>query len=288
MLSLTNMTKAIAPVNKIIHTSSVDGPGNRSAIFLQGCNIHCKYCHNPETQSMCISCADCIPGCPTGAIKINGDKISYDYLKCVNCDACINICKNLSSPKIRYMDAESVFNEIKKNIPYIRGITVSGGECMLNPDFIYELFAIAHNNNLTTLIDSNGTIDFKNYPDLLNVCDGVMLDIKAFDEDDFFNVTGHTGKIVLENALYLGEINKLHEVRFVIVPDLFDAKKTITGASKFLLDTYNKNPFTIKLIKFRPFGVVDEFKSMRTPSDSEMDELKQIFTDLGYERIVIC
>ena len=82
-----------APVNKIIPFSSVDGPGNRTAIFLQGCNINCRYCHNPETRAVCISCGTCDIECPKHAIIISSKgKFSIDKEKCVGCGICLSVC----------------------------------------------------------------------------------------------------------------------------------------------------------------------------------------------------
>ena len=82
-----------AVVNRIIPFSSVDGPGNRTAIFLQGCNINCKYCHNPETRKMCVQCGTCVKNCPAGAIS---GKIKHPYHIdndiCIKCGACKDNC----------------------------------------------------------------------------------------------------------------------------------------------------------------------------------------------------
>ena len=170
-----------AVVNRIIPFSSVDGPGNRTAIFLQGCNINCKYCHNPETRKMCVQCGTCVKNCPAGALSMGTDgKVKFDPAKCVQCDTCIHVCPNDSSPRTCEMTPEEVYERVKKQIPFIRGISVSGGECMLQPEFLTELFRLAKKDGLGTLIDSNGMVPFENYPELMEVADGVMLDIKAF------------------------------------------------------------------------------------------------------------
>lgn len=91
----------MAPVNKIIPISSVDGPGARTSIFLQKCNIACLYCHNPETQRMCINCGICVPDCPTGALTLVEGKVVWDDSQCIQCDQCINSCPHFSTPKIK-------------------------------------------------------------------------------------------------------------------------------------------------------------------------------------------
>ena len=159
-----------AVVNRIIPFSSVDGPGNRTAIFLQGCNINCKYCHNPETRKMCVQCGTCVKNCPAGALSMGTDgKVKFDPAKCVQCDTCIHVCPHDSSPRTCEMTPEEVYARVKKQIPFIRGISVSGGECMLWPEFLTELFRLAKQDGLGTLIDSNGMIPFEDYPELMEV-----------------------------------------------------------------------------------------------------------------------
>ena len=238
-----------AVVNKIIPFSSVDGPGNRTAVFLQGCNINCRYCHNPETRALCVNCGLCVEKCPEGALEKSTDgKIMYHPEKCVQCDTCIHVCPHDSSPRTAVMTPEETYKKVKKQIPFIRGLTVSGGECMLRPDFLEALFKLAKEDGLNTMIDSNGTIPFWEYPELLNVTDGVMLDIKAFKNEDHIRITDEKNEIVLKNAVYLAENKKLYEVRAVIVPDLYDTKESIRQMGEFLAPYLETKEFRIKLI----------------------------------------
>ena len=277
-----------AVVNKIIPFSSVDGPGNRTAVFLQGCNINCRYCHNPETRGMCKECGVCVNECPEGALeKSTEGKIIYHPEKCVQCDTCIHVCPHDSSPRTAVMTPEEVYTKVKKQIPFIRGLTVSGGECMLRPDFLQELFKLAKNDGLNTMIDSNGTIPFWEYPELLDVTDGVMLDIKAFENEEHVKITDTENKIVLKNAVYLAENKKLYEVRAVIVPDLYDTKKSIMQMGEFLAPYLETKDFRIKLIAYRPMGVREEYAHYQVPSQEYLGELADILKTYGFKDIVI-
>lgn len=277
-----------AIVNKIIPFSSVDGPGNRTSIFLQGCNMDCKYCHNPETRGVCIHCKACVPGCPTKALSVNEKgKVEYDLTKCIHCDRCIHTCLYDSSPKVRNLTVEQTYQYVKKQIPFVRGITVSGGECMLYPTFLEELFTLAKQDGLSTLIDSNGSILFSEHPALLEVTDGVMLDIKAFFPEDHKHVTGTDNAMVLENARFLGGCGKLYEVRCVIVPNLYDAKENIRAMSKFLAPLLLIHDIRIKLIAYRPMGVREEYKSYATPTQEYLQELEQILREDGFSDIIL-
>ena len=277
-----------AVVNKIIPFSSVDGPGNRTAVFLQGCNINCRYCHNPETRGMCKECGVCVKECPEGALERSAKgKIIYHPEKCVQCDTCIHVCPHDSSPRTAVMTPEEVYTKVKKQIPFIRGLTVSGGECMLRPEFLQELFKLAKNDGLNTMIDSNGTIPFWEYPELLDVTDGVMLDIKAFENEEHVRITDTENKIVLKNAVYLAENKKLYEVRAVIVPDLYDTKMSIRQMGEFLAPYLEIQEFRIKLIAYRPMGVREEYAHYQVPGQAYLEELADILRTYGFKDIVI-
>lgn len=277
-----------AAVNRIIPFSSVDGPGNRTAVFLQGCNINCKYCHNPETRSVCIGCGICVSRCPAEALSIDSQgRVLFEAGKCIRCDTCIHVCPHGSSPKTTWMTPEEVYEKVKKQVPFIRGISVSGGECMLQPEFLEKLFGLAKQDGLTTLIDSNGTIPFWEYPSLLQVTDGVMLDIKAFDRTEHIKVTDAPNETVLENAVYLAKNQKLYEVRAVIVPDLYDTKKSVHQIGEFLAPYLSIKQFRIKLIAYRPMGVREEYAHYEVPGQAYLEELAGILGTYGFKDIVI-
>ena len=277
-----------AIVNKIIPFSSVDGPGNRTAVFFQGCNINCRYCHNPETRGMCIHCGACVKQCPEGALEVSDEgKVIYHPEKCVQCDTCIHICPHDSSPRTAVMTPEEVYAKVKKQIPFIRGLTVSGGECMLRPDFLEALFVLAKKDGLSTMIDSNGTIPFWEYPSLLEVTDGVMLDIKAFDEKDHIRVTGFSNKAVIENARFLAEQSKLDEVRVVVVQDLYDATESVRKIGEYLSEFADKKEIRFKIISYRPFGVREKYSHYEVPTDEFKESLADILRDYGFNNIIL-
>jgi pyruvate formate lyase activating enzyme len=276
-----------APVNKIIPFSSVDGPGNRTSIFLQGCNFNCRYCHNPETRNLCIACMDCLPKCPTKALSDNGGKVVFDPGKCISCDTCIRTCEYGASPRIRELTPEETMVEIRKQIPYIRGITVSGGECTLFPEFIEVLFSLCRQEGLGTLIDTNGTIDFEKNPKLLKDCDGVMLDVKAWDSEDHRRVTGCNNDMVVKNLRYLASAGKLYEVRTVVVPGLFHVERTVEQVSREIVPYLGIRDIRYKLITYRPMGVRKELRNqLKAPSGEHMEELKRKALSYGVKTVV--
>lgn len=280
-------TAVKVPVNKIIPLSVVDGPGNRTSIFLQKCNIACAYCHNPETQRMCSGCGICVDQCPVQALKPNSNepRVLWNPAICVQCDTCIRVCPNFASPKIRYMDAREVFEEVKQNIPFIRGITVSGGECTLYPEFLRELFTYMKTENLTCYIDSNGCVDLGKYQELMELCDKVMLDVKAWDDETFRSLTGSSNVIVKKNLIFLAKRHQLEEVRIVCLEPEVDVEMAIKGIAEAVGDYLEE--FTLKLIAFRNHGVRTELSGRQTPSLEQMEKWREIARVNGFSNICI-
>lgn len=303
-----SMVPSEAVINKIIPLSVVDGPGCRTSVFVQGCNIACAYCHNPETQQLCSGCGLCVSQCPAGALSIQGNggettkenehgRVIWDESLCVQCDTCIRVCPSHASPKVRRMSAEDVWKEIEKNMPFIQGITVSGGECTLYPEFLTELFQRAGKAGLTCFLDSNGCVDLSQYPRLMQVTDQVMLDVKAWDHDVFGRLTGGDVSIVKKNLKYLAEHGKLFEVRLVCldseheggkrqerVPEV-DMEAVIAGVSREAAP-YLKE-FRLKLITFRQYGVTGSLKDAKSPSRERMEELKRLAVRYGFQDIQV-
>ncbi len=251
-----SVMKITAPVNKIIPFSNVDGPSNRMAIFFQGCPFNCRFCHNPETIHMCNDCGDCIKTCPVGALSLKEGKVTWNKDLCVNCDTCIKTCRHDASPKITRMTADELMEKILEVSPYIQGITLSGGECTLQKEFIKELFPKVKALGLTTLLDSNGSLDFESNEDILEYCDGVMLDVKAYNKEFSDWLIRYPNDVVLKNLDHLLATGKLEEVRTLIFPD---RDKENEATVRYVAETI-KDRCRYKIIRYRQFGVREEYR----------------------------
>ena len=255
------------------------------AIFLQECNYNCLYCHNPETINKCLSCGRCVSECPVGAIKLVNGQVEYDINKCVNCDKCVSACERNSSPKISKLTVAEVMDKIDKIKYFISGITVSGGECSLQRDFLVELFAEVKKLGLTTFMDTNGSTPIYKDKELLDVTDKTMIDLKAFDVEDSIKLTGVDNEIVIKNIKELGAMDKIYEIRTVVVPDVLNNEYTVDEGSK-LLASINPN-IQYKLIKYRPMGVRKSLLKANSPSIEYMKELEAIVHRNGIKNTII-
>ncbi|MCY6957148.1 YjjW family glycine radical enzyme activase [Clostridium brassicae] len=274
-----------ALINKIIPFSSVDGPGNRLAIFLQGCNLNCLYCHNPETINICIHCGICVKNCPYKALSFTNKEVIWNKSLCMECDSCIKVCPNYSSPKTLVMDVNDILKEINKVKPFISGITISGGECTLQSKFLISLFKEVKNLGLTSFLDTNGFISLQNQKELIKYMDMAMVDLKSYDSKEHKNLTGVDNKTVISNIKYLSQINKLYEIRTVIVPNILNNCHNVDMTSR-LIASLNPN-IRYKIIKYRPLGVRHELINSYSPSDDVMNNLGTLATKNGCKNIIL-
>jgi pyruvate formate lyase activating enzyme len=238
-------------VAKILNTSAVDGPGNRAVVFLQGCTFDCAYCHNPETR-------------PAVTAKPRPDgKVAWP----------------------RWMTSGDILAVIGRYRAFLRGMTVTGGECGEQPEFLRELLAEARAFGLPGLVDTNGSLDFEAWPGIVEAAEGFMLDLKAWDEGEHRALTGSGNASVLRNLDFLAGSGALHELRTVIVPGLFDAERTVRMASRALARAGSTARY--KLIRFRPQGVRAAWRSLPAPDDALMERLATLAVDNGAAEVVI-
>jgi pyruvate formate lyase activating enzyme len=179
------------------------------------------------------------------------------------------------------MSPEDVMSEIEPSLAFIRGVTVSGGECTLYPDFLRALGGLVKERSLSFFLDSNGSYDYAGDPALMAVTDGVMLDVKADpDASEYRRITGRNGPGLLKQLDFLAGAGKLWEARTVVSPGLLDAPALVDMVCRRLAGT--AGPPRYKLIRYRPAGVRRAAAEVLTePGVSLMERLAAICTKHG-------
>ena len=261
-------------INHLLSHSFVDGPGNRAVIFLQGCNLHCLYCHNPYTINFCNHCGLCVDTCSSGALTLANGAVTWNPELCKECDTCIQTCPNNSSPRAISMSAEELWQKILPSSGFISGVTLSGGEPVLQMDFILEFFAIVkQRSSLTTMIETNGSAGPLAYRPLLEHLDMAIVDLKAVDRQRHIELTGGELAPTLETIRFLHEKKKLHSVQQVVVPGFTDLEASASASARLLAGIDPR--IRLKFLRFRPHGTSGPAESWPSPSDDVMDHLVQ-------------
>ncbi len=269
-------------VNQIIPFSNVDGEGNRCAIFLQECNVHCVYCHNPDTINLCNHCGECIQVCQTGALFMKNNKVEFEVEKCVSCQACLKRCSYFSSPKTKAYSVEELLQLIQSYQPFIRGITVSGGEPTLQSTLLVDLFNEVKKLGLSCYIDTNGYFNCEDYKELINVTDQFLVDVKTVgDSERLCLVPSLSSTATLKTLL---ELNKVEEVRTVLLHSYMECEETVRQVANILKDYPN---VLYKLIKVHKIGIMDPltFKTSFIPSDEKVLKWVQLAQACGVSKI---
>ena len=279
------MSELQANISGIIKSSVIDGPGNRMVIFFQGCNLNCMYCHNSHTIGLCNLCGVCIQACPTQSLEIDTDnkRIIHNTETCVHCDTCIKVCPENSSPFYKQMSVENLISEIIEVKDFISGVTVSGGEVMLQADFLAELFTAIRKHpelkHLSILVDSNGNVGLDKWDKIINLTNGFMIDIKAYSPKIHKQITGFSNEKILDSIQYLDSQGKLDELRLVLVPEYNNGEDEIDKISNLI----NKlSPEVRKvLIKMRKHGIREKYASLSEPSPKEIRKVQNQFKEAG-------
>lgn len=276
-MSSTDWSGSNLPILRVYPFSSTDGPGNRYAIYLAGCNLNCKSCHNPESISICDSCGACVGACEFDALRILEGQVLYDPKQCTKCDRCIYTCDKLSSPKLVPLSDQDILADITKRRDFIRGVTFSGGEATLHYKRLIPLIKQIKALGLSVFIDTNGqfTIDSE-FQAFVDVVDKFMLDIKFLDDQTHVEYTGVSNTTILQNLKILLDQNKIHEVRTVFygTPDNSEEIKQI--ATLFPTD------ILYKIIPYHTHGVRTSYRSLfDIPSKEQLTKLHQHFQSTG-------
>ena len=272
-------------VNTIIPFSNVDGPGNRFSIFLQECNLNCVYCHNVQTIEKCRHCGICIDQCPSHALSKKEGRVVYQEALCSQCDNCIRICPYQSTPKAKWYEVNDLYEEIEKVVAYVRGVTISGGEPTLQDQAIVTLAKKVRNLNRTIYIDTNGIFNIEAKKALIDAVDGFLFDVKALSA--IKPVCGINQQNLLDNLQKLLAMNKIVEVRTVVMAHLGQVEETVTEVAKILKD-YPSVKY--RLIPMHTKGLLEKQEhklSLEVPNQNQMEQLMKIAIDHGCSQVMM-
>lgn len=273
-----------ATIFDIERNSYVDGPGIRTTVFFKGCNLKCQWCHNPESQSAarqmlfyknkCTGCGKCKEKCPNSLEK------------CELCGKCALFCPQDAREICgKEYTAEEILKIVLKDKDFYDesggGVTFSGGECMLQIDFLEKILHLCKKNGIHTAVDTAGHVPFEYFERILPYTDLFLYDIKCSDSEKHKHFTGVGNEKILENLAKLLGTGASVWVRIPIIPSVNDGEEEMRKI-KALLDSFGM-PEKIELLPYHAMGE-HKYEAMgkaaqkfSVPSDLRMKQLKAIF-----------
>lgn len=284
-------------ITAIQRMSINDGPGIRTTVFLKGCNMRCKWCHNPETwsgryelqycESKCIHCFSCKKVCPADAVSIYDNRIEFDRLKCIVCGRCEAECYTGAVSVVgKEVSASEIMNELMTDNEYYKvsggGITVSGGEPLLQNGFVAEIFKLCRHSGIHTAIETNMSIAWDKISSLIPWVDLWMCDLKMMDPVRHKAWTGIDNSAILENIRNLADSGAHLIVRTPVIPGVNDNAEDITSICRYLAGlgdnvTYEMLPFhRFGFDKFRSLSIMNEMEKCPDLDMEQYESLKKI------------
>ena len=243
-----------------------DGPGIRTVVFFKGCPLHCKWCANPESQlakiqilwdkKKCLHCHHCLEICPQKAISLKDNNIFIDTNKCTLCKQCINTCpqKALTSEG-EIKTVQQVLDIVLQDEVFYEesdgGITLSGGEFLMQTQFAEELLIAAKEKNLHTCCETTGFCTPEKFQHIIQYIDYIFFDLKHWNSQKHFEGTGVDNKLILTNMKYAISTGKKVLPRIPVIPKFNDS---LEDAKRFCEVLHDVGSNQCQLLPFHQFG----------------------------------
>lgn len=275
-----------------------DGPGIRTAVFFKGCPLECWWCHNPEGQSpqpqlmvrqnRCKTSLDCVAICPHQAIRWENGPV-LDWTRCDQCGKCTDTCYPGALEKVgREIYPDLLMAQIARDIPFFEqsggGVTFTGGEPMMQSEFLADVLGLCKEQQIATAVDTSGHTSWENFQYILSLVDLYLYDLKLIDPIEHMKYTSASNKLILSNLQKLSEAGAHIIIRIPLIPGINDHEENLNRSALFMaklpqLDGVEVMPFhDIGVAKFQALGKSYKLPGLASPSKEKVEEVEQLFS----------
>ncbi|MEM0245764.1 MAG: glycyl-radical enzyme activating protein [Thermoplasmata archaeon] len=285
-----------------------DGPGIRTTVFFKGCPLRCIWCQNPEGQlfrpevflnkSKCTGCGRCILVCQNHAVTIKEGKSNTNRDLCKGCGKCAEVCPNGARSIVgKWLTVEEIFEKVKKDKIFYDssggGVTLSGGEPLLQHEFAYNLLKLCKSSGINTAIETSGYVEWPILKKILEYCDLILYDFKHMDPVLHKKHTGVSNELILENAKRIcSELSIPMWARVPIIPGYNDSFENLEKIAKFIAELPKGSVIQVNLLPYHKLGegkldlLERPLLSINTPSQERITEIKKIFESHGLKTLI--
>lgn len=283
-------------ITDISRCSLHDGPGVRTVVYFKGCGLRCKWCHNPETftvvkdmmflSTKCIKCGRCLEVCPQCHTVVDNE-MQIDRSACKHCGRCVESCPAGALQMVgREVTVEEVMSEIRKDSHYYEmssgGVTLSGGECLLQSEFAAALLEKCKEERIHTAIETALFVSWASVERVLPCVDLVYADLKLAEGWKHKEYTGQSNERILSNLKRLSEAGKQVIVRIPLIPGVNDAPDEIEKLGD-VIGTLGSGVQAVEVLKYnylaetkyQSIGLTWENFGKRTQSDEKLEHIRQ-------------
>ncbi len=279
-----------------------DGPGIRTTVFLKGCPMDCWWCHNPESQkpgpelmireNRCIRCGACCAACEHGAASLGEEASLTDRSKCTLCGACTEVCYAEAREMVgQEMTVTEVMSEVERDVAFYDqsggGATFSGGEPLMQPDFLRALLLACQGKEIHTVLDTCGFASWETLDRIRLQVDLFLYDLKLMADDRHRRFTGVSNDAVLRNLRALSQEGHKVLVRIPVIPGVNDDNENMQQIAGFLAGLPNQHDTQLlpyhaaAAAKYERLDRDNRMGDAHPPSDAAMAELAEVLEACG-------